>query len=63
MAMKCFGTGFERAQLVVGGEAQNDSTGAGFDVFLGPIDHFIPGAGDAQHGVGDRFIGAIVVAR
>ena len=61
--MERLGARFESAELIIRSEAQDDGARAGFDVFLHPVDHFIPSPSDTQHGVGDRFIGAIVILR
>ena len=61
--MERLGARFESAELIIRGEAQDDGVRAGFDVFLHPIDHFIPSPGDTEHGVGDRFIGTVVILR
>src|SRR5258706_1510386 len=61
--MERLGARFEIAELIICGEAQDDGARAGFDVFLHPVDYFIPSPGDTQHGVGDGFIGAIVILR
>ena len=31
------------------------------DILFDPVDDFVPRAGDAQHGVGDRFVGAFII--
>ena len=41
-AVERFGAGFEGGELVVGGEAQDDGARAGFDIFLHPVDYFMP---------------------
>src|SRR5581483_1849001 len=57
------GAAFERAQLIVGGKAQHHRARAGFDIFVHPVDHLVPAAGDAQHRIGDRFVRAVVIFR
>src|SRR6185437_3177692 len=37
-----FGTGFQSAALVVGGQPQNDSLRAWLDVSFHPVDHLVP---------------------
>ena len=56
-----FGAGFEIRKLVAGGETKDHGAGAGLNIFFHPIDHLIPGAGNAKHRVCHRLVRPVVV--